>query len=311
LRGAVAAALPAAVSAALPAAVSAALPAAVAAALPAAVAAALPAAVAAAQAAAPASAAAAPAAPPGPLLLGRPVRWGCDMTTAEARAASTRVNALLPLPGDGESPPGSGIASVSFERRLDVVHWVAALGYTGKAVELGVKQGLFAEEVLSAWPGVSEYYLVDPWVHQADYADIANVPDDKHSEFMTEALARTAKFGDKVHAVRKFSFDAAADFADCSLDFVYVDAVHDYEGALRDILDWWPKLKPGGVMAGHDYLDQINIAGVFGVKSAADRFAAAVDRPIFSTAGFPVVDGSGKGASTRGIFEWASFVILK
>ena len=159
-----------------------------------AVAAALPAVVAAAQAAAPASVAAAPAAPPGPLLLGRPVRWGCDMKTAEARAASTRVNALLPLPGNGESPPGSGIASVSFERRLDVVRWVAALGYTGKAVELGVKQGLFAEEVLSAWPGVSEYYLVDPWVHQADYADIANVPDDKHSEFMTEALARTAAF---------------------------------------------------------------------------------------------------------------------
>jgi predicted O-methyltransferase YrrM len=111
--------------------------------------------------------------------------------------------------------------------------------------------------------------------------------------------------------VRKFSFDAANDFADCSLDFVYVDAVHDYKNALRDILDWWPKIKPGGVMAGHDYLDQINIGGVFGVKSAADRFAAAVDRPIFSTAGFPVIDGNGKSATERNIFEWASFFILK
>ena len=33
-----------------------------------------------------------------------------------------------------------------------------------------------------------------------------------------------------------------------------VDAVHDYQGALIDMCDWWPKLKPGGVMAGHDYL---------------------------------------------------------
>jgi Methyltransferase domain len=220
----------------------------------------------------------------GTLLLGRPVRWGCDMSTVEARAASARSTSLLPMQTAG------------FDQRIDMVRWVAdVLGFKGSAVELGVKQGGFAEEVLTAWPGVSNYYLVDPWVHQADYADIANVPDSQHNEFMAEALARTARFGTKVHTVRKFSFDAAADFADCSLDFVYVDAVHDYEGALRDILDWWPKLKPGGILSGHDYFDQIHVVGVFGVKSAADRFAAAVDRQVFTT----------------NPADWRSFLIIK
>ena len=79
-------------------------------------------------------------------------------------------------------------------------------------------------------------------------------------------------------------------FDDCSLDFVYVDAVHDYHGvsetpycdlqldygltdppfctpalqALADMIDWWPKLAYGGVMAGHDYWD-----GIIGAQRGA------------------------------------------
>ena len=57
-----------------------------------------------------------------------------------------------------------------------------------------------------------------------------------------------------------------------------------YEGALNDMIDWWPKVRPGGVMAGHDYLDAILPPDViFGSKSAADRFAVAVNRPLHVT----------------------------
>eukprot|EP00758_Cryptobia_borreli_P017344 Tbor_TRINITY_DN6182_c4_g1::TRINITY_DN6182_c4_g1_i3::g.22011::m.22011 len=37
-------------------------------------------------------------------------------------------------------------------------------------------------------------------------------------------------------------------------DYIYVDARHDYKGVLDDISQWWPKLKKGGIMAGHDYV---------------------------------------------------------
>ena len=49
------------------------------------------------------------------------------------------------------------------------------------------------------------------------------------------------------------SVEAATKFSDNSLDFVYIDAAHDYENVKKDITAWLPKVKIGGVIAGHDY----------------------------------------------------------
>jgi hypothetical protein len=51
-------------------------------------------------------------------------------------------------------------------------------------------------------------------------------------------------------------------FQDKSLDFVYIDAAHDYENVKKDILAWLPKVKNGGYIAGHDYRYDPNI-GVY------------------------------------------------
>ena len=53
--------------------------------------------------------------------------------------------------------------------------------------------------------------------------------------------------------VRKSSIEAAKDFADRSLDAVYIDAEHDEESIREDIKAWRPKIKFGGVLSGHDY----------------------------------------------------------
>jgi predicted O-methyltransferase YrrM len=49
------------------------------------------------------------------------------------------------------------------------------------------------------------------------------------------------------------SVSAAATYADGSLDFVFIDAAHDYQSVVDDIRAWGPKMKPGGTLAGHDY----------------------------------------------------------
>ena len=56
-----------------------------------------------------------------------------------------------------------------------------------------------------------------------------------------------------VTKVKKESHVACHDFADESLDIVYIDASHDYENVKRDILCWFPKVKMNGWIGGHDY----------------------------------------------------------
>jgi hypothetical protein len=56
-----------------------------------------------------------------------------------------------------------------------------------------------------------------------------------------------------VTVIRKDSADAAENYLDRSVDFVFVDGDHSYEGASRDIKMWLPKLKPFGILAGHEY----------------------------------------------------------
>jgi predicted O-methyltransferase YrrM len=53
--------------------------------------------------------------------------------------------------------------------------------------------------------------------------------------------------------IRTYSKNAANLFRDKSLDFVFIDASHEYEDVRDDILSWLPKVKEGGVIAGHDY----------------------------------------------------------
>jgi predicted O-methyltransferase YrrM len=49
------------------------------------------------------------------------------------------------------------------------------------------------------------------------------------------------------------SLEAVNFFADNSFDFVFIDGDHTYEGVKADIAAWSPKLKPTGMLAGHDY----------------------------------------------------------
>lgn len=140
------------------------------------------------------------------------------------------------------------------------------LGLTGTGVELGVKQGDFTKNVLSSWKQASLYVQVDLWAQQANYKDIANKPDSVQLKFMNQSIAAgddMVKAG-TVKAVTQckgYTTQCVSRFEDNSLDLVYVDARHDRKGVLEDIQAYWPKLKVGGVMAGHDYLENYEAMG--------------------------------------------------
>jgi cephalosporin hydroxylase len=67
------------------------------------------------------------------------------------------------------------------------------------------------------------------------------------------------------------SFVAANNFEDKSIDFCFIDANHTYEFVSKDIAAYWPKMKRGGCLSGHDWSDE-------GVKKAVSEFC--LDRVI-------------------------------
>ena len=82
-------------------------------------------------------------------------------------------------------------------------------------------------------------------------------------------LRQLAINANRWHPIRLPSVKAARCFDDGELDFVFIDAEHSYEAAKTDIATWWPKLRPGGLLIGHDY----HRKRFPGVCRAVDEFA--------------------------------------
>lgn len=159
------------------------------------------------------------------------------------------------------------------------------LGLLGKAVELGSHSGEYALAFRSEWKG-QLFYAVDPWEHQPgdQYVDIANVDQDAQNERLLMTARRLAPYADSAVLLREYSTDAVKRFDNNSVSFVYIDANHAYEAVARDIADWWPKVEPGGILAGHDYIPDGNHAlGDFGVQRAVREFAEPLCLPVWVT----------------------------
>lgn len=121
-------------------------------------------------------------------------------------------------------------------------------------IEIGVQYGFYADELLSNWPSFKKYYGIDPWLQQKNYIDWANVDNSEQNKRYENSLKLINKFGnEKVELIRNFSNKVAHKFKDFSIDFIYLDARHDYCGVYDDLQLYYPKLKCNGVMAGHDF----------------------------------------------------------
>jgi len=158
----------------------------------------------------------------------------------------------------------------SISKRDDIGLLMSELNYTS-AIEVGVNRGQFSRTILSKWSGT--LYMCDPWTHIDGYIDIANVTNKEFEEIYNEAIKNVSEFAERAKIIRDFSHSASELFEDQSLDLVYIDADHSYSGCYSDIKAWFPKVKPGGLICGHDYLDaNIPVIGEFGVKSAVKIF---------------------------------------
>lgn len=175
--------------------------------------------------------------------------------------------------------------------RIELLNSICKEFPFGKGVEVGTFKGEFSKEIIKKWLGT--LYMIDVWRPLGEeYLDASN--HDKHANAYADTMENIKGMEDQGVMIRATSEVAADMFADGSLDFVYIDANHAYDFVKQDIALWYPKVKEGGYLGGHDYIaldwysdpnflengkdkhiwsqNMTFYHGVFGVNVAVDEF---------------------------------------
>lgn len=162
-----------------------------------------------------------------------------------AQEAAALVRAKF---GVGAAERGPINLRVSRHREL-IALW-RDLGYTVGA-EIGTEAGRYAEEICRGVPGL-KLYCVDPYLAYARYTD--HVSQSRLDNFYNVAVSRLNKQNKfDAEIIRATSLEAVKRFAPGSLDFVFIDGNHHFDFVVQDIIAWAPIVRPGGIVAGHDY----------------------------------------------------------
>ena len=227
-----------------------------------------------------------------------------DLTTNLRVGTASEVKSCPPVPKIEPCPPPPlhvpapvQVAAIDDSRkklsaafnkmssRSELPNLITTLGLLNEGVEVGVRAGEFSKWILGHC-SVAMMHMVDPWELQDKklYHDISN-RDQKHQDKLYNNLndyMDTPHRG-RYQLHRGYSVEKAKDFKDNSLDFVYLDARHDYAGVKEDLEAWWPKLKQGGLFAGHDFVPDGNLKeGAFGVQKAVWEFCSLKHKEYLS-----------------------------
>jgi hypothetical protein len=128
-----------------------------------------------------------------------------------------------------------------------ISHFVEVGAFKGKstaymAVEIANCKKAIRFDVVDTWQGSLEH-------QKGEFSEDSSVV----ANHLFEDFSRnTSSVADFIRPVRMTSLEASRLYPDKSLDFVFIDASHDYDNVKADILAWKPKIKPGGYLGGHD-----------------------------------------------------------
>ncbi len=134
-------------------------------------------------------------------------------------------------------------------------------------VEVGVFRGKNAEVLREEFPDAN-LYLIDPWAPSSTYLESGSAVSEKRVvyEKALERVEKLFKNDPNVTLIKKTGAEAAVEIPN-NLDLVFIDANHAYSKVKQEILTWSEKVRPGGILSGHNY-GRIRLAGV---KKAVDE----------------------------------------
>jgi len=136
--------------------------------------------------------------------------------------------------------------------------------------EVGVAAGQHIKAIMEETK-IEKMYGIDAYMPESWNV---NVPVTSFDEIYNEVNSMLSSYGDRVELIRKKSTEAAPDFEDGTLDFVFIDAGHDYENCYNDINYWHNRVRKGGYVMGHDW-EHVNFPGV--MQAVTDHYGDDVD----------------------------------
>jgi len=132
--------------------------------------------------------------------------------------------------------------------RIMIAELFQELGFKVGA-EIGVYMGHYSTVICQKNPE-AKLYCIDPWDAYYYYTQTSK---EKAEGIYAEFVKNIGPFKNQIELVRKISMEAVKEFKDDSLDFIYIDGLHDFDNIMLDLIHWVPKVRVGGIVSGHDY----------------------------------------------------------
>jgi hypothetical protein len=131
-------------------------------------------------------------------------------------------------------------------------------------VEIGTFRADLPKGILSMFPNCTKLWTIDPWRHVDGVEFEASQPQEMHDNNRAHAYQCLKEFGDRAQILHMTSDEAIKHFVKdvpeavptkeiTPVDVVWVDGHHDGPSITKDIGNYWPIVKSGGIFGGHDY----------------------------------------------------------
>lgn len=147
-----------------------------------------------------------------------------------------------------------------------IVNELQALPYPAKGIEVGVNRGINSWYMLTECQNITTLIGVDHYLPYVDWdRPITKDEQDSNYRVLTKNMML---MGDRFNLIKEPSQSAADTVDDDAYDFVFIDGGHSIKQVLRDLDSWYPKIRSGGIIAGHDsHLFSVNFAVISWYRS--------------------------------------------
>lgn len=154
---------------------------------------------------------------------------------------------------------GTWLSKMTEQAAWGLTDLIRNLGPNVKGIEIGVQLGMNSYMLLDACPNIQRIVGIDPY---EPYIDWDHAITRTEQEITWELFKENLDIlGDRFVLFKEHSWDAAGELEDNSYDFVFVDGDHSIKAVLKDLDLYVPKVKKGGIIAGHDIgLHSVNMA---------------------------------------------------